>query len=290
MLSAMGKTAILLIGLVFGIVSHASTPPLAPLLEIEGRIYPVDAFPANCKDLFNGVQCKEASFGHYHMQAVKEGEVIYSKTEFAAPEGTQVIEQSWEKNGRVQKAKIENKVLAKTLELEVKNGRAYYRTTDQDGKIKTSDEEAYDNLVVPSTVMAYVRPHFQELMNDHEVNLHVAVLDRQEAFSFTMSKVKKESHGEILVLEMVPSSMIVRAFVSRMKFYINTKTNEFFAFEGRSTLKRKVGDSYRDLDVKASYEYKVNQMVPTGTQAAATSCAADQMFNPVGSKCEVKSE
>ncbi len=34
-------------------------------------------------------------------------------------EGVQVIEESWEKDGRVQKAKIENKVLKKTSELEV---------------------------------------------------------------------------------------------------------------------------------------------------------------------------
>jgi hypothetical protein len=257
------------------------------LLEIDGKVYPKEGFPESCKSLFKGEKCAVEPYGRYHNEAVKQDDLIYSKASFIGPDGPQVIEESWEKDGKVRRAVIDNHVLHKKSELEVKDGRAYYKVTDQDGNVKTSDDEAEAYLVVPSTIMAYVRPHFGELMAGKEVKLKVAVLDRRESFTFYMKKVREEkaADGEtIMVLEMTPSSLIVKAFVDKMLFYVRPKTGEMFAFEGKSALKRKEGEKYKDMVVNTSYEYKKNAF------NQPTCDALEAAIGKFPAKCEVKAQ
>lgn len=260
-----------------------ASPPL--LLEIEGKIFPQNRFPESCKSLFQGVKCTAESYGRYHSESLMRGDLVYSKTTFSDPEGIQVLEESWEKDGRVQKAIIDNRVLGKKSEIEIKDGKVYYKVTDRDGNVKTSDTDAEPELVVPSTVMAYVRPKFPDLMAGKEVKLKVIVPDRRDSFTFYMKKIREEKSPEgdaIMVLEMKPSSIIVKAFVDRMLFYVRPKTNEMFAFEGKSSLKLKEGDQYKDILVNTAYEYRINAYA----KPEATPSPCDIM----ATKCEVKAE
>lgn len=268
------------------------------VLEINGWIYPKDTLPPACGEMLKGVKCAVDSFGKYHVESKKEGELIHNSAVFSAPEGPQVIEDSWEKNGRVQKARIENRALGKISELEVRDGKVFYKMTQADGTVKTSDDDYEENLVVPSTVMSYIRPFNDKLLAGEEVKLKVAVMDRRESFTFYMKKYKMEKgpHGEdILVLKMSPGSIIVRALVDPMYFYTNPKTGEMFAFEGRSALRRKEGDKYKELDVRAAYEYKINTFNPLNKTTAkndafTTENCSSGMVLGKEAKCEVKSQ
>ncbi len=261
------------------------------ILEINGNIYPRDQFPGTCKDLFKGAACTEPSFGHYHVEAKKEGDLVHSKAVFNDPEGPQVLEESWEKDGHVQRAVIENRALKRRSEIEVKDGKVHYKMTDlKDGSVKTSTDDLDSNLVVPSTVMSYIRPYHEALKAGEPVKLRVAVMDRQEAFSFNIKKVRTEkalNGDEIMVLEMSPGSIIVKALVDPMYFYIRVKTGEMFAFEGKSALRRKEGEKYKDLIVKAAYEYKVNQLKVAAGPQLKNGCT-EEMLKLGTSKCSVQ--
>jgi hypothetical protein len=93
-------------GFVYAAKPKTAMPVIADakLLEIDGKIFPKDSFPESCKDLFKGAKCGAESFGHYHTESVKQGDQVYSKATFTGPEGVQVIEVSWEKDGKVIKA------------------------------------------------------------------------------------------------------------------------------------------------------------------------------------------
>ena len=261
------------------------------LLEILGNIYPQDQFPAECFELLKGAPCAARPFGHFHIESKKDGELVYSKTTFTAPEGDQVIEQSWEKDGHVKKAMIENRALQKNSELEVKDGKVFYKVTDmRDGSSKTSSDDWEENLVVPSTVMSYIRPSFRELGDGKEVRIKVAVLDRRESYTFTMKKIRDEKtiDGEqVMVLQMAPVSFIVKALVDPMSFYVKPRTGELYAFEGKSALRRKNGDQYQELKVRTAYEYKIN----TFNQVQVTkTCDSSSMIFGKDAKCEVKAQ
>jgi hypothetical protein len=286
--------SLLSLGLFFTVGSAAAPVAEKPdlLLEILGRIYPEDRLPSRCPDILKGVPCAEASFGTFHVQSHKEGELTASTTTFSGPDGPQVIERSWEKNGRIQRSIIENRALRRLSELEVRDGKAHYKVTEQDtGKVKTSVDDAEDNLVVPSTVMSFLRPSFQSLREGKEVRLKVAVLDRRESFSFVMRKVRDEltaDRQEGMVLEMAPVSFIVKALVDPMYFYVKPGTGELYAFQGRSALRRKQGDSWKEMNVRTAYEYKINRF----SQAKAEPDCSGSIKGILGKnmKCEVKAQ
>jgi hypothetical protein len=290
------KNFLLLLPFLFGTNAQAVKPAPQPdqdlLLQIRGRIYPRDAFPAECKDLLLGVPCRAEPFGQVRMESRKDGDLIHGKNVFTAPEGDQVIEESWEREGRVQRAVVENRALKKRSSLEVKNGKVRYEVKDlETGSVKSSEEDAPPNLVVPSTVMSYIRPHFGELEKGKEIPLKVAVLDRRDSFSFVMRKSRtgKTAQGEdFLVLEMVPVSLIVKAVVDPMYFYLKPASGELYAFEGKSALKRKRGEKYEDLKVQTAYEYQVNSYRKTA--AVAKDCSRIDWTLKGAPQCEVKAE
>jgi hypothetical protein len=237
----------------------AKLPPVEGAPEVLGSIYPVDQFPERCGDLLRGVECKETPFGRYKMTTRMDGEWTETVTTFSGPEGVQVTDRSWERDGRVKRAVIENLAIRKRSEIEVREGKAYYKNTDlSDGSVKTSVDEAEENLVVPSTVFPYLKPRFRELKEGKEIRLKVAVLDRLESFTFTVRRIRQDrSPGgeEILVLEMVPVSFIVKALVDPMYFYVKSEKMVLFAYEGRSALRRKRDGSYKEMKVRTAYEY-----------------------------------
>jgi hypothetical protein len=259
-----------------------------------GNIYPVDQLPQRCDGILRGVKCPEPSFGKFHVLTRKEGEVTASTTTFSGPEGVQVTEQSWEKDGHVRRAVIENLALQKRSELEVRDGKVFYKVTDlTDGSSKTSEDDAEENLVVPSTVMSYIKPSFQQLRDGKEVRLKVAVPDRRESYSFVMRKHRSGTTAdgtEMMVLEMAPVSFIIKALVDPMYFYIKPATGEMFAFEGRSALRRKQGDSYKEMKVQTAYDYRIKDVVGEvkGSDPASGSCDATKMIPGKSAKCEVK--
>jgi hypothetical protein len=207
------------------------------------------------------------------------------------PEGIQVTETSLEKSGHVKKAVIENRALQKRSELEVREGKVFYSVTDlKDQSVKRATDDAEENLVVPSTVISYVTPHFDELQAGKELRLKVAVLDRRESFSFVMKKIRNEiavDGSQIMVLEMAPASLIVKALVDSMYFYVKPKSGELFAFEGRSALRRKQGGQYKEMKVRTAYDYKVNRM--SGTRVSKN-CEPGILIPGQAEKCEVKAQ
>jgi hypothetical protein len=272
-------------------VAKGSVSSQQSILEIMGSIYPVDQLPEKCTGILSGMKCSEPAFGKFHVLAKKEGELTASTTTFSGPEGVQVTEQSWEKDGHVRRAVIENLAIQKKSELEVRDGKVFYRVTDlKDGSMKTSEDDAEENLVVPSTVMAYIKPSFQDLKAGKEVRLKVAVLDRRESYSFVMRKVKSgvtADGAEMMVLEMAPVSFIIKALVDPMYFYIKPATGAMFAFEGRSALRRKQGDVYKEIKVQTAYDYKINR---NAEAQVADRCDASKMILGKDAKCEVKAQ
>lgn len=294
-----------IVGLLFSFSAVASVKPNAVkkpeppkvdanlVLSVEGKIFPQDNFPTACKNLLQGVKCDAQNYGTALIESRKDGDHVYNKSVFAGQDGIQQVEESWEKDGHVQKAIIENKILGKLMQVEVKNGKAYYQVTDlKTNAVKKSDDDAEENLVVPSTIMSYIRPYSDKIAKGEKIQLKIAVLERLESFTFNIKKIRDEktlSGEDVQVLEMSPASIIVKAVVSPMYFHIKTKTGEMFAFEGESAVRRKVGDDWKKMQVFTAYDYKVNAAAPSGATIAKSDCDPTAMLNgKMPMKCEAK--
>ena len=277
-----------LVSAAHGAPAKTAPVPSNVILSIDGHIYPKDTFPAECNNMLKDVKCSVQSYGQVHIESSKEGDLIHSKQIFSDPDGPQVTEESWAKDGHVKKATLDSRALNKLMELEVVGDKVHYKVTDKrDGSVKTSEDDLDSNLVVPSTVMGYIAPKFADLQAGREVRLRVAVVDRREAFSFVIKKVREEktaSGEDVLVLQMAPTSIIVRAVVDPMYFYLKPKSGELYGFEGKSALRRKEGDKYKELIVKTSYQYNVNQL----KSGSNDSTCIEDLTKPNATKCSIQ--
>ncbi|NDG84818.1 MAG: hypothetical protein EBX52_07255 [Proteobacteria bacterium] len=105
-----------------------------------------------------------------------------------------------------------------------------------------------------------------------------------------MRKIRNETAvdgSRVMVLEMAPVSFIVKALVDPMYFYVKPGKGELFAFEGRSALRRKQGDQYKEMKVRTAYEYKVNRL--SGAEASR-GCDPGVVIPGQAEKCEVKAQ
>jgi hypothetical protein len=106
-----------------------------------------------------------------------------------------------------------------------------------------------------------------------------------------MRKIRDETTSdghEGMVLEMAPVSFIVKALVDPMYFYIKPKSGELYAFQGRSALRRKQGDSWKELNVRTAYEYKVNRFSQAKSEPDCLNSLASGLNKNM--KCEVKTQ
>jgi hypothetical protein len=269
--------------------SPTSTPMKDLVLEINGEIYSAAQFPDNCGELLHGIKCDAKPVGRMHLESKKEGSEIYSKTTFSDFEMLQVTEQSWEENGHVKRVSTENNVLKKIFELEVKNGKVFYKITDKtDGSVKTSEEDADDNLVVPSTIVRYIGDKLGDLAAGKAVKVKVAAIDREESFTFTLRKfrIEKTPSGDpVLVLELKANSFFVRSVVDPMYLYFS-KSGELVGFDGKSPLSLKVGDHYKDLIAKVGYQL-VTDLLKPDFQLSPAECSDDVNNKSGMMKCEI---
>jgi hypothetical protein len=259
------------------------------VLEINGDIYSKAQFPDNCGELLHGTKCAAKPIGMMHLESKKDGSEIYSKTTFSDLEMLQVTEESWEENGHVKRVSTENNVLKKIFELEVKNGKVFYKITDKtDGSVKTSEEDADDNLVVPSTIVRYIADKLSDLAAGKEIKVKVAAIDHRESFTFTLRKIRieKTSDGDpVMVLELRANSFFVRSVVDPMYLYFS-KSGELVGFDGKSPLSLKVGDHYQDLIVKVGYQFVIDLLKPD-FQLSSAACSDDVNNKSGMMKCEI---
>lgn len=233
----------------------------SPFLEIKGSIYPKDEIPKECGSLIQGGSCAGVPFGQFHVVSTKANDQIYSRATFADPSGVAVIEETWEKDGKITQGKIENKQLGNVGQVEIRDQKVFYTLTEKSGKKKQSEAKAESNLVMPSTLMSFLRPQFKELLEGKTFSVKMIVLDRLDSYTFNVKKIKEISSVDgkpIVVLQMSPNSFFVRAVVDPLYFYIDKGSEEMIAFDGRSALRRMVKGKLKEFDAQVKYAHLIN--------------------------------
>lgn len=127
----------------------------------------------------------------------------------------------------------------------------------KDGKTKTSTEKIPNNLVVAATLVPYLQKHWDELVAGKDVEVRFGALDRRETVGFEFFKIEEKTLNgkEVMKVKMKPSSFIIAAIVDPLFFTFDKKTKRLVELLGRTAPKRKIGNSWKDLDADIVYEY-----------------------------------
>lgn len=261
-------------------VQHVHAPSPEILLDLDAKIYGRD------QDLSTN------PLGKFHVESKKENELIYSKSFFSDSDGVQLTEEAWDNQGHIKRDVVEDKLLKKTYALEVKDKQVVYTIHDLvTNADKTSSEDATDNLVVPATLVPYLRSFNAELLSNKALKVRMAVLDRGRSYEFEVKKVRTEKLANsetVVVLELKATSFFVRAMVDPMYFHLDPTNFELNSFEGKTSLRLKDGSTYKDLIARTVYHYNVNRFKPTHAALLNTGKPCDSeatLLNPT--KCAV---
>ena len=130
----------------------------------------------------------------------------------------------------------------------------------KDGKTKEDEEKLTDNFVVGPSIIFYLQKHWAEIVNGDKVKVRLAVPDRRETIGFEYFKVREETIDgqKTFVLKMKPSSLVISAIVDPLYFFYTPDGKTLVEIHGRTQVKQKVKNSWRNLDAVTTYEYGPN--------------------------------
>ncbi len=240
-------------------VAQASVPER--IFEMTGKIYIKKDLPGSCENVNLGFACDAPNFGSFHAESFRTGTEVYSKSKFSNASGEQVLEESWREGAKLLRAKIVNRQLKIASTVDIKDGYAFFKVVHDDGRVEDAKESVDDSIVVPSTLMAYLKPRMKTIEDGGEVTVKMAVLDRKAAYTFDIKKMgtaAANGGGQLLVLRMKPANWIISKIVDPLYFYLDQKTDRLIGFDGRSALRRQDGEKLRDIDAKVAYNVLLN--------------------------------
>jgi hypothetical protein len=120
---------------------------------------------------------------------------------------------------------------------------------------KTAEEERPDNLLVGPLMPAYIKTHWNQIMNGDEVKVRLAVLNRLETIGFKFFKVeeKNEDGKAVVIVKMKASSFVVAAIVDPLYFTFLKSGVKLLHWTGRTLPKLEINGKWKDLDAETVY-------------------------------------
>ena len=180
------------------------------------------------------------------------------KSTWKDAEGNSVIEQTVILDGsKVVRDELIQKQTNQKGIVEVKDGKIFF-TKEVDGKSTTKEETLKDTFVVSASFQRFVKDKWDTIVSGKDVEFRYGVWDRQETVGFEIFKIGEEKVGDqpAVVLKMKPSSFIIAALVKPIIFKFAADGSKLLEMNGRVAPKKKVGDSFKDLDAEVVYTYQ----------------------------------
>lgn len=146
----------------------------------------------------------------------------------------------------------DHRQLGTTGKIDVADGKASFSYT-KDGKTKTATETTEPNFIVSSMVLGFLQANWEKLMKGETAKVRLGVVDRRESVGFSFSK--ESATAEKVVIQMKPTSMIISAIVSPLRFVLQPDGKKLKELEGRVAVKLQKDGKFKDFDGFSVYTY-----------------------------------
>ncbi len=196
----------------------------------------------------------------FQLELAEQGkpERMTIKARFTDTEGKPVVlEESVVESGALKFYKQDHLQLGESGTVEVRDGKVHFQYT-RDGKTKTDQEKATDNLIASPNTMDYIRKSWPRLMAGETVDVRFAVPDRLETVGFKFFKTGETAKEgrTIVTIRMKPSSFVIAALIDPLDFQIDKESIRLVDLKGRTIPKLRIGNKWKDLDAHIFYKYK----------------------------------
>ena len=226
----------------FAITSRAAE------VRITGKVYDAESSekPSEKNLLFN-----------YRSEVEKKADGVELITStFTDPEGHVTgVETIERKNGTLIQYRVEQKQLETVGTITIENGKATFKYT-RDGQTKSNTEDFGPDFLVGPGVVEDMKANWSQIQSGKRLSRRIGVSDRAESIGFEYFKDGEEDRNgkHVVVVKMKASNFLISAIVNPLRFYFSPDGQELTEFRGRSLMKLKDGDSWKDLEATNIYD------------------------------------
>lgn len=199
-----------------------------------------------------------------------EGEMVGNKyhvtNTFTAPDGQVALVEHihFNTDKTASYYDVEQKQIGAFGKVEVGASEAKF-TYKKDGKEKSDSEKIGADFIVTSAIPLDLEANWDKILKGEKLKRRLAVVDRMETVGFEFFKEKEvDLDGKkAVVVKMKPSSFIIAAIVKPLHFYMSADGTTLLQIDGRTTVKKNVNGSFKDLDAITVYTKGVSGGLPT---------------------------
>ena len=211
------------------------------------RLYALDG-PAEGAPLFTQkIHRETAANGHRVSESTitdEAGAIVM--TERAVLEGERMVSQD-----------VEQRQVGEAYTLEVKNGRATFRTFNlKDGKREPKSEKVSDapaDFVTGPAVEPFLKKHLAGKIDDAAVPADFGVFEIERSVPFEFVRKGFKEGGKALKIRLQPASVWVSMLVAPIDLEVDPKTYVLRRYQGRTPLKRKINGNWKPFDSQILY-------------------------------------
>lgn len=181
------------------------------------------------------------------------------KITFTNPDGSLAMEENVVLDGeRLVTYRMTQNQLGESGGVDVVGGEAKLYYVKANGKRAEDHEKFVPELMVSATTIFYLKKNWAKVMAGGTVDIRFVAIDRTETFGFQFKKVREATRADgtpTVELELKPTSFIIAAMVKPIVFIMDAKKVRILETRGRIMPKKKVGNDWKDAEVRAVYEY-----------------------------------
>lgn len=157
-------------------------------------------------------------------------------------------------------------------------GRVHFERVDPDGDVDKSSQEAMGVVLVGPELTHYIQSDeaWRRLMRDEPVPIRIAAWEQMDTYGFELRRVESRDR-ERVVVQMRPSSWVVRAFVERMVYTFDASSRRLLRYAGPVGVKRKDADG--ELSPMTA-EVVYRRAAEPQTVARNPACPAGEVCSP----------
>jgi hypothetical protein len=153
-----------------------------------------------------------------------------------------VVEKAVMKGYAVESQEIEQRQIGEVYQLEVKDGKAHFRTYEVvDGERKLKDKESSEkiaeNFITGPGTEAFLLKHFDELKEGKSVKALFGVFEVGRGIDFKFRKIA--STDDTLTIKMRPSNFFISMMVDPIEIQLSQKDHMMTRYRGRTPVRLK---------------------------------------------------
>ena len=217
----------------------------------------MDPIPAHLTTNISPLDHRDDIQFHMTRETKLEGTTESVRNTYTDKDGKEVVvETAFIDKGHIVSFHQDQKQWNSSGDMIVKDGKVHFTYT-REGKTKTAEDDAGADFVVTASLMNYVREHWSDIVKGKAVKFKLGALERREVVAFEIKKEKEMIYNgqPAYVLKMSPSSMFIAALVNPIFFTSTTSGDRLWEIDGRTPLKFKKGDAWKDYDGHTVYVY-----------------------------------